>query len=99
MKFGDPWLHTGYTGLVQTNKNNFFIYRLVQLEKVENPLLIIYVGFAGLFINLIGLVLFHGHSHGHHHDHHHHEQHPDQGHTEILVEHKGFFCSTKITTN
>ncbi|KAI8784003.1 zinc/cadmium resistance protein [Biomphalaria glabrata] len=40
--------------------------RLVQVETVDNPKLLLIVGAAGLGINLIGLVLFggHGHSHG-----------------------------------
>ena len=42
-------------------------FRLVEIEKIENPLLVLYVGSAGLLINLIGLVIFHEHSHGHHH--------------------------------
>lgn len=42
------------------------IQRLVQVENVENPLLVLIVGGVGLLINLAGLFLFHGHSHGHH---------------------------------
>ncbi|KAH3886005.1 hypothetical protein DPMN_010006, partial [Dreissena polymorpha] len=43
--------------------------RLVEVEKIENPTLLLIVGAAGLGVNLIGLALFcqhggHGHSHG-----------------------------------
>ena len=36
----------------------FLFFRLVQIEKIENPLLVLYVGSAGLVINLIGLLIF-----------------------------------------
>ncbi|WAR03222.1 ZRC1-like protein [Mya arenaria] len=39
--------------------------RLVEVEKVENPKLLLIVGAAGLGINLIGLLLFHNHGHSH----------------------------------
>jgi zinc transporter 1 len=52
----------------------FFIFleaiqRFIALEEVENPLLVVYVGCAGIGINIIGLIIFsssggHGHSHG-----------------------------------
>lgn len=45
------------------------IHRFFEAEKVENPLLMIYVGAGGLLINVIGLLLFCGH--GHHHGHSH----------------------------
>ncbi|KAH9510404.1 hypothetical protein Btru_043084 [Bulinus truncatus] len=63
--------------------------RLVEVEKVDNPKLLLIVGGVGLAINLIGLVLFgghghshgggsHGHSHGGHgHSHGANEQTPD----------------------
>lgn len=41
--------------------------RIVEVEKVKNPQLLLVVGVAGLAVNLIGLCLFgghHGHSHG-----------------------------------
>ncbi|RUS89908.1 hypothetical protein EGW08_002349 [Elysia chlorotica] len=42
------------------------IKRIVIVEDVENPKLLLIVGIVGLVINLIGLVIFghHGHSHG-----------------------------------
>ena len=43
--------------------------RLVDIETIENPLLVLYVGVGGLVINILGLVLFHGHTHGHNHGH------------------------------
>jgi zinc transporter 1 len=53
------------------------IQRFIDIEEVKDPFWIVVVGGAGLFINLIGLVIFrghahaghsHGHSHGHTHD-------------------------------
>ena len=35
--------------------------RLVEVEKIENPKLLLIVGGAGLLVNLIGLILFHNH--------------------------------------
>ena len=35
--------------------------RLVDVEPIENPKLLLIVGGAGLLINLIGLLLFHNH--------------------------------------
>ena len=42
--------------------------RLVIAEAVDNPILVLIVGSVGLFVNIIGLFLFHqhGHSHGGH---------------------------------
>lgn len=51
---------------------------------VEDPLLVVWVGLAGLGVNLIGLFMFigdsgmhhhHGHSHGHEHGHKHKHEH------------------------
>jgi len=46
------------------------IKRFLVVEKIENPVLILAVGAAGLAINLAGMLLFgdlgHGHSHGEH---------------------------------
>ncbi|KAL4225646.1 hypothetical protein ACF0H5_016335 [Mactra antiquata] len=39
--------------------------RLVEIEQIENPKLLLIVGGAGLFINFIGLALFHNHGHSH----------------------------------
>ena len=41
--------------------------RLVEPESITRPILVLAVGAAGLFINLIGLALFHRHGHGHSH--------------------------------
>ncbi|XP_076809895.1 uncharacterized protein LOC143452723 isoform X2 [Clavelina lepadiformis] len=54
------------------------IQRLVVIEPIDQPLLVIIVGSVGLLINLIGLVLFHGHSHGHDHSHDHGHDHGHQ---------------------
>ena len=35
--------------------------RLVEVEPIENPILLLIVGAAGLLVNLIGLALFHNH--------------------------------------
>lgn len=57
------------------------IKRFMKPDLIHDPWLILLVGSLGLFINLIGLVLFkdggghfhhHGHAHHHHHHHHHH---------------------------
>jgi len=62
----------------------FFFHRLVEIERIENPLLVLYVGSAGLVINLIGLIMFHEHSRDNHDDNNH--QHQNE---EALVEQKG----------
>ncbi|CAG5121188.1 unnamed protein product [Candidula unifasciata] len=56
--------------------------RLVDMERVENPRLLLIVGGAGLVINIIGLVLFggHGHSHGGHGHAHGGQGHAHGGH-------------------
>lgn len=71
--------------------------RLVEIEKIENPKLLLIVGVAGLLINFLGLALFHnhGHSHGGGHGHSHgkgdkhedeHEELSNQKENESLVE-------------
>ncbi|SCU91636.1 LAME_0E13256g1_1 [Lachancea meyersii CBS 8951] len=49
------------------------IQRFFQPQVIENPKLVLTVGFAGLMSNIVGLFLFHehGHSHGHGHGHGH----------------------------
>ncbi|XP_060557113.1 proton-coupled zinc antiporter SLC30A1-like [Ruditapes philippinarum] len=39
--------------------------RLVEIEKIENPKLLLIVGGVGLLINFLGLALFHNHGHSH----------------------------------
>ena len=41
--------------------------RLVEVEEIHNPWLVLIVGGAGLLVNVIGLFMFHGHGHGHSH--------------------------------
>ncbi|XP_076451166.1 proton-coupled zinc antiporter SLC30A1-like [Babylonia areolata] len=41
--------------------------RLVTVEQIEQPILLLAVGVAGLAVNVIGLFLFHNHAHGHSH--------------------------------
>ncbi|KAI1913164.1 Zinc resistance conferring protein [Ophidiomyces ophidiicola] len=41
------------------------IQRLVEVQVVKNPKLVLIVGCFGLFSNIVGLLLFHDHSHGH----------------------------------
>lgn len=41
--------------------------RLIEVEQITNPTLVLIVGAAGLFINVIGLAMFHQHGHGHSH--------------------------------
>lgn len=38
--------------------------RLVQVEEIENPVLLLAVGGSGLLVNVIGLIIFHGDVHG-----------------------------------
>eukprot|EP00029_Vermamoeba_vermiformis_P011616 TRINITY_DN6441_c0_g1_i1.p1 TRINITY_DN6441_c0_g1~~TRINITY_DN6441_c0_g1_i1.p1 ORF type:complete len:493 (-),score=129.29 TRINITY_DN6441_c0_g1_i1:53-1531(-) len=56
------------------------IQRFIEITVVQDPLLVVWVGTAGLGVNLIGLFMFigdsgmhhhHGHSHGHSHGHGH----------------------------
>jgi len=46
------------------------IQRLTHSDVIEQVDLLLYVGIAGLVINVIGLALFHGHGHGHSHGSH-----------------------------
>ncbi|XP_028407890.1 zinc transporter 1-like [Dendronephthya gigantea] len=46
--------------------------RLIEVEEITNPWLVLIVGGAGLFINVIGLFMFHGHGHSHGGQHHGH---------------------------
>ncbi|CAH1786402.1 unnamed protein product, partial [Owenia fusiformis] len=41
--------------------------RLIMIEKIDDPQLLLIVGGVGLVVNLLGLVLFSGHAHGHSH--------------------------------
>lgn len=41
--------------------------RLIVLEQIENPLLVLCVGAAGLVVNIFGMFLFHQTGHGHSH--------------------------------
>lgn len=38
----------------------FILYRFIEIEEIHDPQLILIVGCVGLFVNLIGLLLFHG---------------------------------------
>lgn len=46
--------------------------RLVEVESIHNPVLVLIVGTLGLLINVVGLILFHQHGHGHSHGGHGH---------------------------
>ena len=41
--------------------------RLVEVEAINNPWLVLIIGGLGLLVNVIGLFMFHGHGHGHSH--------------------------------
>ncbi|KAA0711335.1 Zinc transporter 1 [Triplophysa tibetana] len=62
-------------------------------HEIENPRIVIWVGFAGLLVNVLGLFLFHGHSglggHGHSHGGHSHGGHSHAGHSHGGHSHKG----------
>lgn len=51
------------------------IKRFMKSDELHDPHLLLIVGSLGLFINLIGLVLFRDSGHLHHHHHHHHHHH------------------------
>ena len=40
---------------------------MVEVEEIRNPWLVLNVGETGLFVNVVGLFMFHGHGHGHSH--------------------------------
>ncbi|XP_075252566.1 cation diffusion facilitator family protein 1-like isoform X2 [Convolutriloba macropyga] len=67
------------------------IKRIIEPEPVQDADLVLYVGLAGLFINIIGMFIFshhHAHDHGgrgHGHGHHHHHRH---GHSHQHHDHK-----------
>lgn len=54
-------------------------------HEIENPRVVIWVGVAGLLVNVLGLFLFHGHAgfsgHGHSHGGHSHAGHSHGGHS------------------
>ena len=57
------------------------IKRFLMIQTIENPKLILIVGGAGLFINILGMLLFGDVGHGHSHDSDGHGHgHDDQGH-------------------
>ncbi|KAI5462147.1 cation efflux protein [Mariannaea sp. PMI_226] len=51
--------------------------RFIEPPEIDNPKMMLIVGSAGLFSNLLGFVVLggHGHSHGHSHDDHDHDEH------------------------
>ncbi|KAI3649445.1 hypothetical protein MP228_005077 [Amoeboaphelidium protococcarum] len=51
------------------------IQRFIERPEVDQPWYVLYVGSAGLVVNLLGLVLFHEHSHSHSHGHSHSHSH------------------------
>lgn len=50
--------------------------RFYEPEEIHDPVLILYIGVAGLLVNIIGLFLFHHHGHGHSHGRGHHHSLP-----------------------
>ncbi|KAL8609544.1 hypothetical protein ACOMHN_000600 [Nucella lapillus] len=71
--------------------------RLVTVEEIERPILLLAVGVAGLAINVVGLFLFHNHAHGHSHgvggshsheggeENHHSHHHADEVEAKVLM--------------
>jgi zinc transporter 1 len=57
------------------------IKRFLKPDPLHEPELVLIVGALGLFINLIGLILFRGHHHGHHHHHDHAHKHHKHDHS------------------
>ncbi|XP_019621283.1 PREDICTED: zinc transporter 1-like [Branchiostoma belcheri] len=78
-------------GAVRVSLVYYVICLFTEIEEITNPILILIVGGAGLFINLIGLFLFHGHGHGHSHggghghSHGGHEEDSSDGEEELMV--------------
>ncbi|XP_060557116.1 proton-coupled zinc antiporter SLC30A1-like [Ruditapes philippinarum] len=75
----------------------YVLKRLVEIEKIENPKLLLIVGCTGLLINFLGLALFYNHDHSHvgavgrghnHGDKNTEEDHAAQKESETLVEKK-----------
>lgn len=60
--------------------------RFIEPPEIDNPKMMLIVGAAGLFSNLLGFVVLggHGHSHGHSHDDHDHDD-AEQGHEHTHV--------------
>lgn len=52
-------------------------YRLITIEPISHPLIVLGVGAAGLVINIMGLIIFGGHAHGHSHGHNHNSHQKD----------------------
>ncbi|XP_072545707.1 proton-coupled zinc antiporter SLC30A1 [Salminus brasiliensis] len=71
------------------------VERYADPHEIENPRVVVWVGVAGLLINLLGLFLFHGHAgaggHGHSHGGHTHGGHSHGGHS-----HKNYEKSDKL---
>ena len=73
------------------------IQRFFIPERIEDPVLVLCVGGAGLAVNLIGLIMFcghhphpghdHDHDHGHKHEHKHHDEHDHAEHEHDHAEH------------
>ncbi len=61
------------------------IQRLIDPRDIEKPINVLIVGSIGLFINLLGLTIFHEHSHGHSHSNHSHSNH-SHSHEEEIIE-------------
>lgn len=45
------------------------LQRLIEVQEIQNPQLVLWVGLAGLTSNIVGLFLFHDDGHGHGHSH------------------------------
>ncbi len=60
-------------------------------HEIESPRVVIWVGVAGLLVNVLGLFLFHGHAgfggHGHSHGGHSHTGHSHSGHSHLHKTH------------
>lgn len=50
------------------------LQRFFYVEEISDPILVLIVGCAGVFVNFIGLTLFYEHGHGHGHSHGHKEK-------------------------
>ncbi|CCC69064.1 hypothetical protein NCAS_0C00740 [Naumovozyma castellii] len=63
------------------------LQRLLQPQEIQNPKLVMYVGFAGLISNFVGIILFHDHGHSHGAlDEHEHPTDLETGHTHSHAE-------------
>jgi len=53
-------VHIIFYSLYKNVIYNFICFRFIEVETIHNPKFIVVVGVLGLFVNILGLFLFHG---------------------------------------